>query len=530
MATVVERPMASLSDTQVLPRHQPQQRRSSVVEVEIIDVDQLDDMPSTSTFLGTRHPREVIVIDSDDETVTPTQASGSTPTASRRRRLISPPPPTPEPIQRPPVPPVPHRFAVLAGFPVNPTLDAGTPPVIRPIERNFNLGGMPPPLSTTAVPAHPNRHRRPPIVGPRAEPGPHHLPALGLGGAIIALNDQGPRLNNNRDRNHRRYLHNHIANDEQQPGFIDRGFNALRTLYTTFARSSADDDAFFPFEPINAVAVAAAQPAGVAFQEALFRRRRPEEAKYKVEYTHPHPPEPGYTFNFAPPELSPPKPRPVVIDLVGSDSEDGPAGGPSKLSAPASPAASVRELLVCAKCFDPLVLGGDLLGDEGRRRKVWALRCGHMIDGKCLDILGVPEQENRQEQSFSGKGKGKAKANDGASTFTSTEVFAAAENTVRSRLRSRVPPPPAPMMPTTTTTTILGKRKRSTKPRIEATHEWKCPVESCGRIHASVKIDGVWIPEPDKGPTGGKGKGKTVPLPASLEAVISGRGAIAVFV
>ncbi|KAG6901791.1 hypothetical protein C0995_007894 [Termitomyces sp. Mi166 len=527
MATIVERPLSVLSDTQVLPRQQPQQRRP-LVEVEIIDVDQLDNIPSTSTFSRPIGPsREVIVIDSDDESVPQVQASARTSTARRRGRLISPPPPAPEPIQQPPVPPVPHRFAVLTGFPVNPRApDAGTPPVIRPIERNFDLGGNTRPLSTTAVPAHPNRHRRPPIVAPRVEPEPHHIPALGLGGAIIALNDQGSRLNNIRDRN-RRYLHNHIANNEEQHGLIDRGLNVLRRFYTTFARISPangeEDDEFFPFAPLNAAAAAAAQPHRDLFRDVLLPRKRPEEDKYKVEYTHPNPPEPGYTFNFAPPEATPPKPAPIVIDLVGSDSEDESTAGPSKPSV--SPIVSVRELLVCARCLDPLVLGGGLVSDEGRRRKVWALRCGHMIDGKCLDIVGVPEQEN--EQSFSGKGKGKSKGDN--------NVFASTENTVRSRLRSRVPPPPVPTMlpPTTTDTTpptVLGKRKRNTKPRIEATHEWKCPVESCGRIHASVRIDRVWVPEPDKGPTGGKGKGKRVPMPAGSEGVVPGRGAIAVFV
>ncbi|KAG6894931.1 hypothetical protein C0992_003920 [Termitomyces sp. T32_za158] len=547
MATVFERPMSALSDTQAMPRQHSQQRRPSVVDVEIIDVDQID-LPSTSMLSRQRgQSSEVIVIDSDDESAPQHQASGSTRagesrlssvavftmanthssvyTASRRRRLISPPPPAVEPFQQPPVPPLPHRFAVLTGFPTNPRT-LGTPPVIRPIERNFDLLGNTRPLSTTLVDAHPNRHRRPQIAEPRAER--HHI---GLGGAIIAINDQGPRLNNNHDRN-RRYRHNHIADNEGQHGLIGRGVNALRRLYTTLARISPadDDDAFFPFEPLNAAAAAAADPGGFGFQDPFFHRRRPEEDKYKAEYTHPDSPQPGYTFNFAPPEPVPPKPAPIVIDLVGSDSEDGPIASSSKRSAPASPAASVRELLVCARCLDPLVLGGGLVGDEGRRRKVWALRCGHMIDGQCLDIVGVPEQVDGQEQRLDGKGKGKARAHDSAHALSSIEAFASAENTVRSRLRSRGPLPPVPdMLPASmATTTALGKRKRGTKPRIEATHEWKCPVESCGRVHASVKIDGVWGPEPDKGLTGGKGKWKK--LQAPVEDVVPGRGAIAVFV
>ncbi|KAG6915004.1 hypothetical protein DXG01_013957 [Tephrocybe rancida] len=533
MATVFERPMSALSDASSLPR----QRRPSVVEV--IDVDQITDVdelaPSTSSR-PTRRPtmasREIIVIDSDDEDHFHGQASGN----SRPARLFSPPPPAAGPSHIPPVPRVPHRFSAHTSFVPRPNGSA-TPPVIRPIDRPFEFGGanQHPPVATLHV--HPNRHRRV-NVEHRAEPEPHHIPALGLGGAIIAVNDQPHRANGRttqRDRN-RRYLHNHINVNDEQPGLFGRATQAMRRFYTTFARVSPDfeEDAFaLPFEEAAAEAelFGMGNPRGVAFENLMFRRRgrdQPPEIEYKVEYTHPGQPEPGFAFSFAPPEPTPPpKTARIVIDLEASDTEDGPVAGSSKQAAPTSTTSTLQTLLVCARCTEPLVLGGSLVGEEGRRRKVWALRCGHMIDGACLEIIGSPDENGPEETPMVGKGKGKAR-DDGEFAATASELFASAENTVRSRLRSRVPLPPVPTMapsPPAAPPISLGKRKRPIKPRIEATHEWKCPVINCGQLHVNVKIHGAWVPEPVKGPSG-KGKGKRV----AVESSTPGRGAIAVFV
>ncbi len=55
-----------------------------------------------------------------------------------------------------------------------------------------------------------------------------------------------------------------------------------------------------------------------------------------------------------------------------------------------------------------------------KRSKVWALRCGHMFDGKCIDSIMKPAQtvEAPDEPAPAVpdlKGKGKAKDTDGAS-------------------------------------------------------------------------------------------------------------------
>ncbi|KAF8071558.1 hypothetical protein FPV67DRAFT_881154 [Lyophyllum atratum] len=576
MATVVERPMSALSDDPVLPQHR---RRPSIVEV--IDVD-LFDAPSTSSSSrptprpASRQQDPIFLIDSDDEEYAFPVASGSsTRPGHTRQRLTSPPPPaTGGPSQIPPVPRVPRRYSGLTSLPSSSSRRPppfASPPVVRPMNEPFafeaGLRSSSPAAPSPALHAHPNRHRRVPYVEVRAEPQPHQIPSLGLGGALMTINRaRENRTNMRREGGHRHVVHSRAGAGSEPPGFLARAGHTMRRLFTRVnyhgAGDDDDDDEDYPGMQIMLAHELGLDggdrfdhPArGFALQEMLFRsrdriRQRHQEPEYKPEYTHPGQPEAGFTFDFAPPEPEPgalPKVAPIIIDLEGLDSDDAPVAGPSTQSAPASPASSVHTLLVCARCLDPLVLGGGLVGEEGRKKKVWALRCGHMIDGKCLDVIGNPENAPTLEVSEdladvleldtrtggSVKGKSRARAEDMDVTPP------AAENTMRSRLRSRHSLPGAPVVSHTSASTstsvsaththsptTLGKRKRPLKPRIEATHEWKCPVAGCGRIHASVKLDGSWVPEPASG--GGRDKGKTR---AGTGAVTAGRGAIVVFV
>jgi hypothetical protein len=299
-----------------------------------------------------------------------------------------------------------------------------------------------------------------------------------------------------------------------------------------------------------------------AWQEILSRARhgrvRNQEEDYKPEYTHPGKPESGFTFDFAPPsstEVSSSHAKgkaaapPVIIDLEADVETDISRTGSS--GAPSSPGpSSFQTLLVCAKCLDPLVLGAGLVGEEVRTSKVWALRCGHLIDGKCLDFVGVPvtghvdldkgndaEEGNGKARALDIKGKGKAKALEELSSSAET-------NPIRSRLRSRANghlptsfSSPAPsssrstrILATPPAQTLLGKRKRtssSIKNKLEAKHEWECPVAGCKRVHVSVHKEGVWVPEPDTPVPTGKGKSK---WSLARSEVTGGRGAVAVYV
>ncbi|KAF5379841.1 hypothetical protein D9615_005762 [Tricholomella constricta] len=563
MATILERPMSALSDAPVVPQ---QRRRPSIVEV--IDVDLLDDpTPSTSSRptsrpTGRTQPETILLLDSDDEDPAQLGSSGSSSARpdQRRQRLTSPPPPASAgPSQIPPVPRIPRRYSGLASYiaPRRLPPDA-SPPVVRPIDQPFefeaNLRSSPPAPGSAALHVHPNRHRRVPYVEVRTNHQARHVPSLGLGGAIISLNRaRADDLHEMRRERHRHLLHNNTNIGAEAPGFLARAGNTMRRIYTTFARGNdndMDDDEYPEMQMMLAHDLGLDvglidrfdHPArGFALQEMLFRsrenRQRHLEAEYKAEYTHPGQPESGFTFDFTQPDPEPvlSRPAPIIIDLE-ADSDDTPVAGPSTKPAPPSPVSKVHTLLVCARCLDPLVLGGGLVGDERQKKKVWALRCGHMIDGKCLGVVGVPEEPNPESErraDSSGKGKGKARAD-----VASFEIAPPPANTIRSRLRSRAPPPAAAPVassstsapaaaPPSTSPTILGKRKRAShaKPRIEAIHEWKCPVPGCERVHASVKIGGAWTPEPVIG-SGGKGKGKTKMVPE----VTAGRGAIAVFV
>ncbi|KAF9460367.1 hypothetical protein BDZ94DRAFT_1266375 [Collybia nuda] len=594
MATSVERPMSALSDILVST---DQQRRPSIVEV--IDVDLFDDPQLSSRAIHRPNPRQVqrprqpadpesiiSLVDSDDELpATPQMASGSGSTRQgNRQRLISPPPPTQVPHNYPPVPRVPRRFAEFVSPPMrrHPPPFA-VPPVVPiaqpfPFEAAISQNPVGPIAGPSSMSNHPNRNRRYAVSPPlHAAPPSHHQPTLGLGGALISLN---------RARTDTRRDYNRYDSGNTQGGFINRtrtlmghvfGAAAHGMGFGSFDYPEAEVDSDDDGPALHALLTGDDERFGhparaYAYQEMMLQRyrnhARTQNIQYRPEYTHPGKPESGFTFDFAPPsftveDVQKPKEKspPIVIDLEETDAE-GSTAGPSTLSESSGPL-SLNTLLVCARCLDPLVLGGGLVGEEGRRKKVWALRCGHMIDGKCLDILGVPsaedeekDQELEQEESPKGstvidiKGKGKAKAVEEPIPGPPPE-----ENSMRSRLRSRtqshiipssaiipsssstIPtstpdPPPQPPSPVK-----LGKRKRgkAAKPQIESTHEWTCPVAGCEKVHASVKIGGVWVPEPPAR-TNGNGKGKrrarwgiNGPIPEAEETK-SERGAIAVFV
>ncbi|KAG5651617.1 hypothetical protein H0H81_008022 [Sphagnurus paluster] len=541
MATVLERPVSALS---ARPQQQPPL-------VEIIDVDLLDDPAPT---LQRTVPETISLLDSDEDdhvqqrpvaSSSRRRGQSSAPdvrftantqqhTVSRRNaRLFSPPPPaTPGPSNPPPVPRLPRGLLSFASLPRRPA--APSPPVVRPIEQPLAFEQhLRPPSPPAAAPQHPNRHRR-------GAPRHIHIPSMGLGGALTALNL------------HRRMPPDHDPDAAQQPRNlvwhhrVPRMPNLFERAGTTLQQQlrdmmqrvdDGDDELGFehPFRLHRHIALA--QGWGGARREH-HQQQQPEEGKYRPEYTHPTTPEPGFTFDFAPAAdavSEEDKSAPIVIDLSEDDVE---AQSPQTAS-------SVQTILVCAQCLDPLVQGGGLVGDEARRRKVWALRCGHMIDGKCLEVLGAPPQEEAEaeaEENTGSKGKGKGKGKGKAPVYSDDEsdddhadahvqVQPAPENPMRARLRSRSSTSASKSTSASTSTaptassTALGKRKRERAPptakrRLSAIHEWSCPVAGCARIHASVHIAGAWVPEPDLAQSTVKGKARAGP----------GRGVVAMFV
>ncbi|KAF8887592.1 hypothetical protein BD779DRAFT_505188 [Infundibulicybe gibba] len=292
-----------------------------------------------------------------------------------RRSIFSPPPPAMPGGPLPPVPPIPAQYAEHTGYPVRPRAGRHAPPtppagVVRPIAQ---------PLPFETVLQRYNRQRarqqrqqnqlnqiRQRGIAPFAAPPSHHTPNMGLGGALIAHNQRLTR--EERIRNQIRsataflFANEPVGGDEQwrPPAVIQH----------------------FP------------NPMGQS------------EDAYQRWYTHGHAPEPGFTFDFAPEETPATGPSANVI-VIDDEMLESPGAGPS--SHPANNT-TMSTLLVCARCLDPLVLG------EGGARKVWGLRCGHLLDGKCLDIISkveepaVAPEPSDTKGSNKGKGKGKGKA------------------------------------------------------------------------------------------------------------------------
>ena len=116
-------------------------------------------------------------------------------------------------------------------------------------------------------------------------------------------------------------------------------------------------------------------------------RRDPSE--YRVAYTHPYPPAPGFTHDFE--SLSP------SVTVIDVDEEPGPS---TKTTGSSSPTKNNENLntLVCARCLEPLVLGGSNMSEDERfRRRLWGLRCGHMLDGQCVAELMKPQRASDLE-------------------------------------------------------------------------------------------------------------------------------------
>ena len=473
--------------------------------------------------------------------------------------MFSPPPQPYRPSPVPPVPPVPPRYAGHTSFPARRWSPSVHLPPVRPINRPFDFEARNHPRA-----AGPSASRRPPRASPPlyASATSHHVPSMGLGGALISSYREPQRQPN------------------PQPGLLARAGAAASGFANRLSRNLVN----IGMAPeINTLALnfgphddnTLAQLLVETEMQELFgdlnhrhllrhlsRDRHPQSTTYQIAYTHPHPTEAGYTNDFAS-ESTPTTPQrrknsgPIIIDDEDSASSSNHAHwasspGPVKSST----------VLVCARCLDPLVLGTELAGDEGERRKIWALRCGHMIDGKCLMKIGHPAGNATDEEPTKadvkgkgkaraspakGRGNGKAKIADDSATERENDNSSASlasmvvqNNSIRSRLRSSRTLstgsiPDLPLPPLSLSSSAATRRKRPPKPKIEAEYQYQCPVDGCDHPHVSVKVNGRWRPErdDDRKKPGGR---RTIKFPHDLGVDIDGgvdvrgRGAIPVFV
>lgn len=480
-----------------------------IIDVDLFDVEEvarIGSRPPTqrrrvseSGRSVTVEPEVIIINDSDDEDVQFVRAMPAP--RSHRARIFSPSPP-PQIAAIPPVPQIPRRFIPMRRRPPPfPTAPGLVIPNAEPFPFETNIRLTPAPIE------------RPPAPGPAAAPS-HHTPVMGFGGALLqrarAAFEQPPARSHNHDR--RRRVFGIPADVFMQWNPLDFFGHEEDELY--------DDDGFrhyraadFHDEPGDRL---------MRGDLRLFNAHapgRPSEPDYKPEYTHPVKPPSGFTHDF---ELSSMTPARVIdIDSPGSSSSSSSRSG--------------ETMLTCPRCHDPLMLGAADVSEDRAKRRLWGLRCGHLLDGKCVEELMKPTPlvTPHSLDTADVKGKGKAKEEDelelpGAYLTRSVKgkgketdgnmfnIFCEPDfSSIRSRLRPRPPLPPHPSGPLPAGPGPSRSRARAAPrppvkakangkgrakvPNIEAEYEWTCPVGGCGRVHVSQLIDGQWVMDEKRG-------------------------------
>ncbi|KAJ3531213.1 hypothetical protein NM688_g7606 [Phlebia brevispora] len=185
-----------------------------------------------------------------------------------------------------------------------------------------------------------------------------------------------------------------------------------------------------------------------------------KKTPWKSSYTHKHSLCPGFTYNFDVSKGSTSSNAIFILD----DEEELDAGTLDSLP-----------MLVCACCLDPLVRSTESGDEENKQRKVWALRCGHLLDGKCVGKLMLP---GVQAQSTVRQNRGSGVKSTGT-----------VENSVRSRLRSSHQ---ISSLSVAANATLLAKASSLGRCGSQpvATHEFRCPVAGCDRLHRSLLVPG----------------------------------------
>jgi hypothetical protein len=224
---------------------------------------------------------------------------------------------------------------------------------------------------------------RPTSHPPGGAPPSRHYPVINLGGGFVSLN------------HHREVelLQRQQAQDQARQRYFDR-LRIARGIYQRHGFLSQTIGRIFPTwlfgdptedEMTDALAfseLAAADPGPFDIGDDRAQLRRPPH-EYRVAYTHPYPPAPGFAHDF--------ESRSPSVSVIDVDEEPGPSTNATGSSSSNKNNENLNTL-VCARCLDPLVLGGSNMSeDERSRRRLWGLRCGHMLDGKCVAELMKPQ-------------------------------------------------------------------------------------------------------------------------------------------
>ncbi|KAL5503920.1 hypothetical protein ACEPAH_7992 [Sanghuangporus vaninii] len=394
---------------------------------EVIDVDDLvpsnahnyaddDDIQFIARRPGRLAHEPIVIGDSDDDVEIVAGPSRPAPTPNARaqrnqqihrpnRRVLFSPSPPPQDNYVPPVPPLPPRFGFAHDTPplrYRPPPDVDLRGVVRPMEQPFRFEqGLPAqPQFPPVRDAHHNHEQE--WFGVRHDA--VHRPNITLGGGMLALNRRNqfepahpapPRVENN--GGWRGFLGGFglaayrmfFQAPDGSPGPERRDVDEDRDLLEALVLDAEERQPDLQFRLIH-------NPFG---RRHGHQQPRQEEASYKPTFTHPVKPEPGFSNDF------------VSQEVITISDDPGP-----------SSAHETGTTLVCAMCLDPLVMNVVGAGEEIRKSKLFALRCGHILDGKCIDSImkppPIPDQEDGEKndkgpegpETLSIKGKSRAKA------------------------------------------------------------------------------------------------------------------------
>lgn len=388
--------------------------------------------------------------------------------------------------------------------------------IVRPNERPFPFEA-----NVSAGQYQADNGPPPPLA---AAPPSHHIPAMGFGGALLAMHrpnqDAHPHANHSNRGRGRRLPRvqsswilpsfGNILNGE----FVPRRRSAVQEEDIIFADSD-EDELFFNFLASNADDYYhGGRP---PFASHFGRRVRHFEPDYKPIYTHPGKPAPGFTFDFAPPADEPRTSSSSTSVIVVDDSP----GVNATASGSSSSHDDPNTILVCARCMDALITGDSTTGIEHTRRRIWGLRCGHLLDGKCIEEIMKPgppaspteiptpyDVNATSEPPRLDKGKGKAVERAPSESHDELNFLHPLQpNSIRSRLRPRphsasyTPLPPIDVSsPQRVTRPLPSRRQQASKGKgkgkatlVEAEHHWRCPVPGCAKVHTSILVEGKWI-------------------------------------
>jgi hypothetical protein len=140
--------------------------------------------------------------------------------------------------------------------------------------------------------------------------------------------------------------------------------------------------------------------------------------------------------------------------------------------------------LVCAACKAPLRVSEGMRNEDDR---VFALRCGHVVDSKCFETISKPPIDIIPDEVFGDDYPGKTNGHDAASITGEGEESITATGSKRKRKAAASATAP---------TAKKATRGRSAKAAPEE-YTWSCPVgDRCGATYKSLKRGGIWMPDP----------------------------------